>query len=286
MRILVFGRTGQVATELAQQAPVVTLGREAADLADPGACAEAIHAHAPEAVINAAAYTAVDRAEEDEALATVVNGDAPAAMAQACAARGIPLVHLSTDYVFDGSGTAPRPPDAPTAPLGAYGRSKLAGEQGVRAAGGSHAILRTSWVVSAHGSNFVKTMLRVGLERGHLRVVGDQIGGPTPAADIASACLGIAAALARDPAKTGTYHFAGAPDTSWAGFAGAIFAAAGLEVGVEEIPSSDYPTPARRPLNSRLDCTSTEAAFAIPRPDWRPGLAAILTQLGQRGIRT
>jgi dTDP-4-dehydrorhamnose reductase len=206
MRTLVFGRTGQVATELVRQAEVTALGRDAANLADPDICAAAIRAHAPEAVINAAAYTAVDRAEEEEeeALATAINGDAPAAMARACAEAGIPLVHISTDYVFDGTGTAPWRPDAPTSPSGAYGRSKLAGEEGVRGAGGVYAILRTSWVFSAHGTNFVKTMLRVGPARGRLRVVDDQVGGPTPAADIASACLRVARSLGDDPSKSGT----------------------------------------------------------------------------------
>jgi dTDP-4-dehydrorhamnose reductase len=283
MRVLVFGRTGQVATELARQADVMTLGRAAADLADSAACAAAIRAHAPEAVINAAAYTAVDRAEEEEALATTVNGDAPAAMARACAELGIPFVQISTDYVFDGAGRGPRRPDEPTAPLGAYGRSKLAGEKGVRRAGGAYVILRTSWVVSAHGTNFVKTMLRVGPARGHLRVVDDQVGGPTPAADISAACLRIAELLAEDPSTSGTYHFTGTPDISWAEFAEAIFEAAGLKVRVEPIPSSDYPTPARRPLNSRLDCSTTEAVFGIVRPDWRVGLADILTDLRAQG---
>jgi dTDP-4-dehydrorhamnose reductase len=283
MRVLVFGRTGQVATELLRQGDVVTLGRAEADLTDPDACVAAIRAHRPEAVINAAAYTAVDRAEEEETLAMRVNGAAPAAMAQVCADLGIPLVHISTDYVFDGSGDAPWRPDAPTGPLGAYGRSKLAGEEGVRAAGGHHAILRTSWVVSAHGSNFVKTMLRVGPQRGTLRVVDDQWGAPTPAADIAVACLKIATHLAADPSRSGTFHFAGAPDITWAGFAKAIFEAAGLQVGVEPIPSSEYPTPARRPLNSRLDCTSTAVTFGIDRPDWPKGLATIISELKAKG---
>jgi dTDP-4-dehydrorhamnose reductase len=234
-------------------------------------------------VINAAAYTGVDKAEEEEDLATTINGAAPAAMAGACAELGIPFVHISTDYVFDGSGDAPRAPDAPTAPLGAYGRSKLAGETGVVAAGGAYAILRTSWVVSAHGANFVKTMLRVGPARGSLRVVDDQIGGPTPAADIAAACLKIAAHLAERPGDAGIYHFAGAPDTSWAHFAEAIFEMAQLEVAVEHIPTTEYPLPAPRPLNSRLDCSTTEAVFGIPRPDWRAGLADILNDLSRQG---
>lgn len=282
--ILVFGHSGQVASELRVLAPdIVALGRDAADLSDPAACAAAIRDHAPKAVINAAAYTAVDRAESDEALATTINGTAPGSMAAACAALGIPLVHISTDYVFAGDGDAPWKPADPTGPLGAYGRSKLAGEQAVRAAGGAHAILRTSWVVSAHGHNFVKTMLRLGTERDRLRIVADQIGGPTPARAIAGACLSISDDLAAEPGKSGTYHFAGAPDTSWADFAREIFAQAGLGCVVEDIPTSAYPTPAARPLNSRLDCNTTEAAFGISRPDWRNGLCDILKDIGHRG---
>ena len=281
MNVLVFGRTGQVATELRAMSPgAMALGREDADLADPEACAAALRAHAPAAVINAAAYTAVDRAEEEEDLATTINGAAPGAMARACADLGIPVVHISTDYVFAGDGDAAWQPSHPTAPLGAYGRSKLAGEEAVRAAGGAHAILRTSWVVSAHGRNFVKTMLRLGAEREQLTIVADQVGGPTPARAIAAACVSIAEQLAADPAKTGTYHFSGAPDTSWADFARAIFAEADLSCAVEDIPTSAYPTPARRPLNSRMDCSTTESAFGITRPDWRAGLREILDDLG------
>ena len=244
MAILVFGTSGQVATELRGLAPVTALSRAQADLTDPAACAAAIHAHRPRAVINAAAYTAVDRAESEEALATIINADAPAAMARACADLGIPFVHISTDYVFAGGGDRPWHPDAPTAPLGAYGRSKCLGEEGVRAAGGVHTILRTSWVVSAYGQNFVKTMLRLGAARDHLTVVADQIGGPTPARAIAEACLSMADQLAADPAKSGTYHFAGSPDTSWADFARAIMAEAGLSCVITDIPTSAYPTPA------------------------------------------
>lgn len=278
MTVLVFGQTGQVARELARRAPdAVYLGRGQADLADPAACAAAIRAHAPDVVINAAAYTAVDRAETDEAAALQVNGAAPGAMAQACADLGIPFLHVSTDYVFDGSGTAPWKPEDPVAPLGAYGRSKLAGEQAVRAAGGRHVILRTSWVFSAHGANFVKTMLRLGADRPALRVVADQIGGPTPAGGIAGALLTMADAL-RQGAAGGTYHYAGAPDTSWACFARETFAQAGLAVTVEDIPTEAYPTPARRPLNSRLDC-ATLADFGIARPDWQQALAEVVSEL-------
>ena len=279
MKLLVFGKTGQVARDLQRLAPEATyLGRDEADLSDPAACAAAIHAHRPDAVINAAAWTAVDRAESEEAAALVVNGDAPGAMAQACAALDLPLVHISTDYVFDGAGTHRFRPEDPTAPLGAYGRTKLAGEAAVQAAGGTHVILRTSWVFSAHGANFVKTMLRLGADRPALRVVGDQIGGPTPAPAIAAACLQIAGAL-RDGAKGGIHHFAGTPDTSWAGFARTIFDQAGLATTVEDIPTSAYPTPAQRPLNSRLDCSALAAEFGITQPDWQAALATIITEL-------
>jgi len=279
--LLVFGQTGQVARELATCADTLCLSRAEANLSDPGACAEAIRTHAPRAVINAAAYTAVDKAEEEEALATTINGTAPAAMAAACADLGIPLVQISTDYVFDGAGTAPWRPGDPVAPLGAYGRSKLAGEQGVRAAGGAYAVLRTSWVVSAHGNNFIKTMLRLGKTRETLSVVADQVGGPTPARAIAAACVEMAETLVSEPDKRGVYHFSGAPDVSWAGFAREIFTQAGLPCAVTEIPTADYPTPAARPLNSRLDCTTLETVFGLSRPDWRAGLAEILKELGE-----
>lgn len=286
MTILVFGKTGQLARELQALAPVmaplIALSRGESDLAVPGACAAAIEHYAPDAVINAAAYTAVDRAEDEEELATQINGAAPAEMARACAARDVPLVHLSTDYVFDGSGNKPWRPDDLVAPISAYGRSKLASEQGIKAAGGRYAILRTSWVFSAHGQNFVKTMLRLGRERDQLRVVADQIGGPTPAAAIARASLAIATQLADDPAKSGTYHFAGAPDTSWADFARAIFAQARLACEVQDIGTSNYPTPARRPANSRLDCSATESVFGIKSPDWQGGLATVLQELKQK----
>ncbi|MBD3786071.1 MAG: dTDP-4-dehydrorhamnose reductase [Sphingomonadales bacterium] len=278
--ILIFGKTGQVATDLAARAPqALFLGRDEADLADPSACAAKIAEIGPDAVINAAAWTAVDRAESEEEAATVVNGTAPAAMARACADLGIPFVHISTDYVFDGAGDAPFTTDHPTAPLGAYGRSKLAGEEGVRAAGGTHAILRTSWVFSAHGNNFLKTMRRLGAEREKLTVVADQVGGPTQASAIAAACLSIAEQLIADPGKSGTYHFSGAPDVSWADFAREIMAQAGLACVVEDIPTSAYPTPAKRPANSRMDC-STLATFGLTRPDWRAGVTEALSELG------
>jgi dTDP-4-dehydrorhamnose reductase len=281
MKLLIFGKTGQVARELQRLAPDATyLGRDEADLMDPAACAAAIAASGADAIINAAAWTAVDKAESEETAATTVNGEAPTAMARAAAAKGLPFLHISTDYVFDGTGDQPFTPDHPTAPLGAYGRSKLAGEQGVRAARGNHLILRTSWVVSAHGANFVKTMLRLGAERESLSVVADQIGGPTPAAAIARTLVSAAKAMTNG-ATGGTHHFSGTPDTSWADFARAIMAEANLRCRIENIPSSAYPTPAKRPLNSRLDCTSLHKAFGIPRPDWREGLATIVKELTQ-----
>ncbi|MBQ4809516.1 MULTISPECIES: dTDP-4-dehydrorhamnose reductase [Phaeobacter] len=280
--ILVFGKTGQVARELAADETVTCLSRDQADLTDPAACAEVIRAHAPAAVINAAAYTVVDRAEAEEDLATLINGTTPGVMAETCATLGIPFVTLSTDYVFDGKGSSPWHPDEPVAPLNAYGRSKQLGEAAVRLAGGTHVILRTSWVVSAHGSNFVKTMLRLGKERERMRVVADQIGAPTPARAIAAACIEIARQLIADPEKSGTYHFAGQPETSWAGVATEIFTEAEIPCAVAEIPSSAYPTAAPRPLNSRLDCSTLERIFGITRPDWQAGLKDILKDLGER----
>ena len=282
MKLLVFGQTGQVAQELARRVPdgvrAVFLSRDRADLSDPGACAAAIAAADADAVINAAAWTAVDKAEAEEAVAMVVNGAAPAAMARASAARGVPFVHISSDYVFDGAGDQPFGEDHPTGPLGAYGRSKLAGEVGVQAAGGRHVILRTSWVFSAHGANFVKTMLRLGRDRESLNVVADQVGGPTPAAAIADAVF-VAAQAMVNGAAGGTYHFSGAPDVSWAAFAREIMQQAGLGCQVNEIPTTAYPTPAIRPLNSRLNCDGFARDFGVMRPDWRAGLDDILQEL-------
>lgn len=279
--MLVFGTSGQVARELARIAPdAYFAGREEADLTDPAICATLIRARHPSAVINAAAYTAVDRAEDEPELATLINTDAPRAMAVACAEIGVPFVHISTDYVFDGAGDQPRTEDAQTGPLNVYGASKLAGERAVAKAGGQWAVMRTSWVFSAHGANFIKTMLRLGTDRPRLTIVADQIGGPTPAADIAQAALTIARAM-QAGAKGGIYHFSGAPDVSWADFAREIFAQAGLAVEVVDIPTADYPTPAQRPLNSRLDCGKIMRDFGIERPDWRAGLAAVLKELRQ-----
>ncbi len=281
MKLLVFGSTGQVACELHRLLPdAIFLSRAEADLSDPPSCAAAIMAHEADVVINAAAYTAVDKAEDDEEAAELVNGAAPAVMARTACARGIPFLHISTDYVFNGGGTRPWQPDDETSPLGAYGRSKLAGEHGIRAAGGRFVILRTSWVFSAFGSNFVKTICRLGQSRDSLNVVADQIGGPTAAQDIAAALVEIARQMHADKGAPGTYHFAGAPDVSWADFAREIYRQAGLPTVVHDIPTAAYPTPAQRPLNSRMDCSTLEAVFGISRPDWRASLTTVLHDLG------
>ena len=272
--ILVFGATGQVARELAALRDVTCLSRADADLEQPQACADAITARQPRAVINAAAYTNVDGAETDAARAHVINADAPAAMAQVCADLGIPFVSISTDYVFDGAGDRPWLETDITAPINVYGRSKLAGEHSILKAGGT--VMRTSWVVSAHGNNFVKTMLRLGAERDALNIVADQIGGLTHARDIAQACHTMALALISDPTKSGLYHFAGAPDASWADVAREVFRQAHLTCTITDIPSDQYPTPAARPLNSRLDCRKIARIFDIHRPDWRNSITAIL----------
>lgn len=280
MKILVFGKTGQVATELRRHAVVEALGRDDADLTNPEQCAGIIEACDVDAVINAAAYTAVDRAEKEEGLATLINGAAPAAMARAAARKGVPFLHVSTDYVFDGSGTAAWSVEDKPAPVNAYGRSKLEGERGVAEAGGAFAILRTSWVFSAHGTNFLKTMLRLGRERGKLQIVDDQIGGPTPARDIADSLIVMAHAFHAKRAASGLYHLSGAPDVSWLDFAREIFAQADIRVDLTGISTSDYPTPAVRPLNSRLGCARMLAGFNIERPDWRQGLTRELQDLG------
>ena len=278
--IFIFGKTGQVATELQRAGDVLALDRYLTDLSNPSTCYDAIKIHAPEAVVNAAGYTNVDRAESEEELATIINANSPKAMAQACRTLNIPLVHLSTDYVFDGTGNQPWQPKDIIKPQNAYGRSKKIGEDGIRAVGSTYGILRTSWVVSSHGNNFVKTMLNLSENRDTLSLVADQIGGPTPAKDIAKACLEIVDQLKQDPSKSGTYHFSGAEDVSWAEFATEIFQQTRRSMSVLPIPTSDYPTPAVRPLNSRLNCSKTGEVFSIHQPDWRMGLNDILNELG------
>lgn len=276
---LVFGRTGQVAREIQRLAQVQALGRDIADLSYPESCVAAIYAHRPRAVINAAAFTAVDLCEEQEELALTINSVAPSAMAQACAMLNIPLIHISSDYVFDGIGYRPFSPKDATAPQNVYGHSKLKGEQGIIKSGCNYVILRTSWVFSAHGSNFVKKILQISQNCNELNVIMDQVGGPTSAKAIAAACLKIVNQMLVNPGKSGIYHFSGAPNVSWCDFARVILMEAGRKVQVNGVLTCDYPTPASRPLNSRLDCSLTEQTFNLIRPNWCQDLATVIKKL-------
>ncbi|KAA1054018.1 dTDP-4-dehydrorhamnose reductase [Azospirillum argentinense] len=291
MKVLILGTSGQVGTELMRAAwpqgtELVGLARPDVNMARPETVEAAVAAHAPGLVVNATAYTAVDKAESDQETAFAVNRDGPARLAASCAACGIPLIHISTDYVFDGTKAAPYVEDDPVAPLGVYGASKEAGEAAVRAALPQHVILRTSWVYAAHGANFVKTMLRFGREREEMRVVADQHGAPTTAADIAATIVTIAkriAAGSEGGVPWGTYHFTGAGETTWHGFAERIFqrleAATGRRPRLQAITTADYPTPARRPANSRLDCARIRSAFGIEAPRWEDSLDRVLDEL-------
>ena len=295
MRILLLGANGQVGTELRRSlAPlgeVISATRsgqlddracQRGDLADPSSLAMLIDHVAPDLVVNAAAHTAVDRAEQERDLAWRINAEAPGVLSDACARRGIRLVHYSTDYVFNGQGTRPYREDDPPAPLGVYGASKLAGEDAVRAGGARHLIFRTAWVYAPHSHNFLRTMLRVGAERDTLRVVADQVGTPTPAALIADVT---ARALRHSADTSGTWHLTAAGQTSWHGFADAIFAGAlarGLLARaprVEAITTADYPTPAARPAYSVLDTHKLRETFGISLPAWQDGLGGVLDQL-------
>ena len=285
---LVFGQTGQVAQSIAASADrhkaltILQLGREQADLTQPEQIARQIVAHKPAIVINAAAYTKVDQAESDEATAMLVNAGSPGAMAEACDKVGAALIHISTDYVFAGDGAKPYREDDPVAPQGAYGRSKEQGERAVRAALERHIILRTAWVFSATGQNFVRTMLR--LNRETIRVVDDQTGNPTPADTIADACLTMASRIAdHRHGAWGTFHFCGQPSVTWYGFAKAVFAEA-EKLGktapkLEPITTDQYPTPAKRPAWSVLDAGKIEANWGIAAPDWRKALPEIVRSL-------
>ncbi len=285
MRMLVFGKNGQVARALKDVGgkDVITLGRDDADLMTPGAASEAIATHAPDLVINAAAYTAVDKAENDEAAARRLNAEAPREMAEASQKAGIAFLHISTDYVFDGQAEGRLAEDAATAPLNVYGATKLEGEKAVAAAHPQAVIMRTSWVFSEYGGNFVKTMLRLADSRDEISVVSDQVGGPTDAADIARAALAVAGKIHRGAPGAGIYHFQSAPPVSWAGFAEKIFEVAGRSVKVSHINTQDYPTPARRPLNTVLDCARIERDFGVGQPDWRESLRRVIAALNKEG---
>jgi dTDP-4-dehydrorhamnose reductase len=287
--ILMFGKTGQVAQALTERCAalgldLVSLGREDADLTDLASLRDTISRHGEgRVVVNAAAYTAVDQAESGEELAHAVNAAAPTAMAQACRAQDLAFIHLSTDYVFDGSKSSPYREADPVSPQSAYGRTKLAGEQGVGATGARAAVIRTSWVYSPFGKNFVKTMLRVGAQRDELTVVADQHGGPTSAHDIADAILAAAPRLLADSSRAGLYHLSGSGEASWADFAEAIFEEAAPHGGpwpvVRRITTSEYPTPAPRPANSVLECSKMEAGFGYRAPHWRESLKTVIARL-------
>jgi dTDP-4-dehydrorhamnose reductase len=288
-QVLVTGANGQLGTELQRVAwpagwEAVALDRAALDLTDTDAIARAIASRPWSAVINAAAYTAVDKAEGDAVAAWRINALAPAALAAACAEAGIPIVQVSTDYVFAGDKPGAWEVGDPVSPLGVYGASKLGGELAVRTSGARHAIVRTAWVVSAHGHNFLKTMLRLAETRGQLTVVDDQRGSPTGAADLAGALAVIAVRLADDAgAPCGTFHFSNAGATSWAGFAAEIFrqsaARGGPSAEVLPITTAEYPTPARRPANSLLSHDAIRAAFGIEPRGWEQALGDILNEL-------
>ena len=262
----------------------VAPGRDEFDLLKPESFAKVLGSRPWAAIINAAAYTAVDKAETDVEEAWRINALAPACLARQAALAGVPLVHVSTDYVFSGASARPYVEDDPVAPLGVYGASKEAGEQGVRTVGARAVIVRTSWVVSPWRANFLKTMLRLGAERDVLRVVADQQGAPTSAADLASALATIARALVNDPsAPTGTFHFSNAGATTWADFAAEIFvlsaARGGPSARVEPITTTDYPTPARRPAYSLLSTRRIEALYGVsPRP-WQAAISDIIDEL-------
>jgi dTDP-4-dehydrorhamnose reductase len=286
-RVLVLGAAGQVGSALCRArwpdgTEVTGLARAELDITDPGALGDALARHAPTAVVNAVAYTAVDKAESERDAAMAVNATAPGLIAGLCARSGARLVHISTDYVFDGSKAAPYVETDPTNPINVYGESKLAGEQAVAAAGGGAAILRTSWVYDAGERNFVGTMLRLAKTRDELNVVDDQVGAPTSAADIADAIVAIVAAWAAGRGGEGLFHLSGAGETSWCGFARAIFeeaAARGLATPrVNPIATAQYPTPARRPLNSRMDCSRLGQVFDVRPPHWRDSLARSMAE--------
>ena len=286
MRVLLIGRSGQVGWELqralAPLGELVALDRAGMDLGDPDSIHRAIVDARPAVIVNAAAYTAVDKAESEPELAMRINGIAPGIIADEAARLGALMVHYSTDYVFDGRKPSPYREDDPPAPLNAYGRTKLAGEEAVRAAGGPHLIFRTSWVYAARGHNFLLTMLRLARERPELKIVDDQVGAPTWARTIAELTAHVLKAGGAGPGvreRSGVYHLAASGAVSWHGFAQAIFEQAKARRGdfnapaLTPITTAQYPLPARRPANSRLDCSKFAAAFGVAPPAWEAGLA-------------
>jgi len=293
MRIAVTGKTGQVVTSLVERGSgagheVIALGRPELDLADPASVARVLEAAAPDAIVSAAAYTAVDRAETESLLAHRVNAAGAGVVAKAAKALSVPLIQISTDYVFDGSLDRPYVESDSTEPTGVYGASKLAGEQAVLAAHSDNsAVLRVAWVYSPFGANFVKTMLRLAGGRDEVAVVADQFGNPTSALEIADGVLKVANNLVAGsgPALRGVFHMTASGEASWADFAEAIFAASAAQGGpyarVKRITTADYPTPATRPVNSRLDCSRIKEAHGVALPDWRSSLDTVIARLQQ-----
>ena len=287
LKILISGKTGQVAVELQKHlaglGELIVLGRDVLDLSQPDQIRAQVRAHKPDLLIIAAAHTAVDQAENEPELAFAINAIAPGVFAEEAAALGIPLIHYSTDYVFDGSKPAPYTEDDATNPLGVYGKSKLAGELAIAASGAQHLILRTSWVYSTHGKNFLLTMQRLLQERSELRVVADQIGAPTWAGTIAQSTRALIERWqSGDAAAWGTYHLTASGETSWFGFtqaiAGHLTAQGKACATLEPIPASAYPTPAARPQNSRLDCSKLAREWGVTQPDWEAALSECVAE--------
>jgi len=290
-RYVVTGLTGQVVSALVERAglrpdvEILPIGRPDLDLANLETIEKALLAARPDLIISAAAYTAVDQAETDEAVAFAVNAAAPGEIGKVAKSLGIPVVHLSTDYVFDGEKMTPYEETDPVNPLGVYGRSKLEGERLLAAASDDCAILRTAWVYSPFGKNFLRTMLKLAQDRDALNVVADQHGNPTSALDIADAVLLVARNLlaSRDENLRGIFHMTGSGEASWANFATEIFRVSGTQGGpvaeITSIPSSDYPTPARRPTNSRLDCSKLASIHKVRLPDWKSSTATVVSRL-------
>lgn len=287
LNILISGKTGQVAVELQKHLAglgnLIVLGRDVLDLSQPEQIRAQVRAHKPDLIIIAAAHTAVDQAENEPELAFAINASAPGVFAEEAAALGIPLIHYSTDYVFDGSKPAPYTEDDATNPLGVYGKSKLAGELAIAASGAQHLILRTSWVYSTHGKNFLLTMQRLLQERPELRVVADQIGAPTWAGTIAQSTRALIERWqAGEAGAWGTYHLTAQGETSWFGFTQAIAAHLSAQgktcATLEPIPASAYPTPAARPQNSRLDCSKLAREWGVTQPDWDAALSECVAE--------
>ena len=277
--ILVFGKYGQVAAELSKIKNVVSLDRNQADLSNPISCSQAIEFYSPKGVINAAAYTDVDKSEVDEENAKIVNVYSPKAIADTCFKLSIPLIHISTEYVFSGNGNKPwKPTDIP-APLGTYGKTKFQGENAIKSSGCFYVILRTSWVFSEIRKNFVKSIINLSEMNDEIKVVYDQIGAPTPAKCLAQDCISILSQLIKNPMKSGTYHYCGTPNISRSNFAKIILSLSKKNNTVIPITSFKLNSGVLRPLNSRLDCSSTLKTFDIAQPDWKLTLREVLREI-------